>query len=307
MNGIADKFKKNISNEDKTYIIIKLVLSSFFLAIVIFNYGEWSQVLPFLAIIAIPIVFIFFLSVLSENGFAIIMYYSSELIVCLTIFIVSFYIANNNSIGYEEIYCFFSKYPTLFWGGAASVIALIACWLVHFRIGNLLMCQPAIIVLARDGYFYGSDGDCFRGGENKIYLHAFFHSDATRGHVIEKIYAKLSNTNANAKEEQYFNILAHGLKKDLKQSSGFYVSTNGVAYDLHFLLENGSKYEFKEGENIIEIHAETINPKRDLLIKTITLYIDKKQAKDLESKYNGLFFDLKHDSLGYTSYIKRSF
>ncbi|MFC1946217.1 hypothetical protein ACFLW1_03365 [Chloroflexota bacterium] len=174
----------------------------------------------------------------------------------------------------------------------AIVLSATTAWLTLFRNGNIRMTQPTVV-------FFGPDGP---SGHPKIFLRTLLYSTAKRGKIVENMFLKIRR----GESVQNFNIWVYGDNPDsLVRGSGLFVGENGVTFNHHFLLPlDGINFEFLAGEYFLETYVSLVG-KNPVLLNKITLSITEQQAKEMQRKAAGLYFDWGPDSKHYNSHIDR--
>jgi hypothetical protein len=105
---------------------------------------------------------------------------------------------------------------------------------------------------------------------------------------------------------QTFNVWAYGDEK-LVRGSGLFVGKEGVACYHHFLLpSDGTRYIFLPGRYRVEVFVSLVGTSRDLLLSATELQLGESEARALETRENGLYFDWGPDSASYHSHIRSS-
>jgi hypothetical protein len=172
----------------------------------------------------------------------------------------------------------------------ALILSLATAWLTLFRQGTVKMTQPTVI-------FFGPDGS---GGSLKIFLRTLIYSSAKRGQIVENMYIKLRH----GESSQNFSVWVYGDKTEgLARGSGLFVSEEGIACNHHFLLpQDGTGFEFLEGEQALEVYISLVG-KKPVLMKTIILQLSKDQTVKLRTKTFGVYFDWGPDSKQYHSHF----
>lgn len=172
----------------------------------------------------------------------------------------------------------------------AFVMSVITTWLTIFYSGKLKISHPSVI-------FFGPDAGY---GPPKIFLRAILYSTSRRGQIIESMHAKLRRSGTT----QIFNIWVYGETNDLKRGSGLYVSKEGVVYNHHFALpKENAKFEWQEGEYVIELYSKVVTENKPSLILSQRLNLPEKYATQLQETNSGLYFDWEPESQVYSLHI----
>jgi len=169
-------------------------------------------------------------------------------------------------------------------------------WLTLLRLGTVRMTQPTVI-------FFGPDGRPDEGDTvPKVFLRTLLYSTSQRGRIVQAMYVRLRR----GETAQIFNVWAYGDER-LVRGSGLFVGKEGVACNHHFLLpSDGTRYVFLPGRYRIEVFVSLVGTKRDLLLSATELQLGESEARALEARGNGLYFDWGPDSTSYQSHVRSS-
>ena len=177
----------------------------------------------------------------------------------------------------------------------AIAISGTTAWLTLFRRGQVKMTTPTVIFLGPDGG--PKDGTA---PLSKIYLRTLLYSTAKRGHIVESMYVSLRR----GESTQHFNIWVYG-EDSLARGSGLFIGEDGVVCDHHFLLPaDGTTFEFKPGDYILEIFASLVGSETTTSLFQVPLTITSEQATKLLNNDNGLYFDWGSDNRRYQAHVR---
>ena len=176
----------------------------------------------------------------------------------------------------------------------ALLISIGTFWLTQIRKGTIKMTRPTVI-------FFGPDGP--NEDLKKIFIRTLLYSTSEKGQYIENMYIKLTHD----EREQNFNIWVYGDQQEgLSRGSGLFIGKNGLASNHHFLMsKNGSNFDFKKGDYILEVYVELVNNKNPKKIYTQKLIIDEEQEIELADKNSGIYFDWTPNMQIYQSHIDK--
>jgi len=168
---------------------------------------------------------------------------------------------------------------------ASLIVSGYTLWLTNFRRGRLRMTTPGIV-------FFGFDEAPKTTA--KIFVRTLLYSTATRGQVIEGLFATLHHDDTS----QDFTFWGYGPARELSPGGGLYVDKAGVAANHHFVLSvHEPAYRFDEGLYGIEVFARTAGRKTPLKLARIDLTLSGELAGALangkgvlfERRPNGMF------------------
>ena len=165
------------------------------------------------------------------------------------------------------------------------MVSVVTVWLTLLRKGKLKMTQPTMV-------FFGPDGPI---GPQKVVLRTLLYSTARRGHIVENMFVKLRC----GETTQTFSVWCYG-DNPWVRGSGLRVGYEGIAYYHHFLLHDTiTKWEFANGEYLVEVFASLVNVPKPLLLSRLHLSISKELSTALRTRDCGIFFDWWPDSQQY--------
>lgn len=136
-----------------------------------------------------------------------------------------------------------------------------------------------------------------RGDEPKIFIRTLLYCTSDQGQYIENMYIRLHHLNTT----RSFNIWGYG-ENEVVRGSGLYISKGGMSIYHHFLLPKNEKWEFEEGDFIIEIFAETVGRKTKKIFEQ-KLTLTTEQSNELRNG-KGIYFDWIPNSGQYLSHIE---
>lgn len=168
-------------------------------------------------------------------------------------------------------------------------ISLGTFWLAFMDCGRLRMTKPTIV-------FFGFDE--VPKPTPKVFLRTLLYSTATRGQVVEGMYAKVRR----GKDERIFSFWGYGETEKLSAGSGLHISRIGLAANHHFVLSvHEPGYRFEPGSYEIDVIADVVGRKKPIKLATIELLLSDELAAALE-RHEGVLFERKigGDYEGYT-------
>jgi len=179
--------------------------------------------------------------------------------------------------------------------GFALVISATTAWLTLFRRGDLRMTQPTVVFFGPDGGRSDKDKP-----QLKVYLRTLLFSTASRGQTVESMHVSIQR----AESRQNFSIWVYGDDR-LVRGSGIHVSSEGVACNHHFLLpQDGSNFRLLSGQYTVRVFAKRVSDRQPRQLAQVVLFISEPQAKDLEQKGAGIYFDWGPDQQAYYSHVE---
>jgi hypothetical protein len=156
-------------------------------------------------------------------------------------------------------------------------VSLGTFWLAFVARGRLAMTKPTIV-------FFGFDTE--PKPTPKVFLRNLLYSSATRGQVVEGMYAKVRHGN-NARK---FSFWGYGETEKISPGSGLHVSRTGFAANHHFVLSvHEDVYSFDPGAYQIEVIAEVVGRRKPTTLATIKLTLSDDLAESLERQEGVLF------------------
>lgn len=159
-------------------------------------------------------------------------------------------------------------------------ISLGTFWLAFLDRGRLKMTKPTIV-------FFGFD--TVPKPTPKVFLRTLLYSTATRGQVVEGMYARVRR----GEHERIFSFWGYGETEKLSAGSGLHISRTGLAANHHFVLSvHESAYRFEPGSYEIDVIADVVGRKRPLKLATIELSLSDELAAALE-RHEGVLFERK--------------
>ncbi|AZI37884.1 hypothetical protein NT2_13_00750 [Caenibius tardaugens NBRC 16725] len=161
-------------------------------------------------------------------------------------------------------------------------ISLGTFWLAFLDRGRLAMTKPTIV-------FFGYD--TVPKPTPKVFLRTLLYSTATRGQVVEGMYAVVRHCNA----ERVFSFWGYGETEKLSPGSGLHVSRTGLAVNHHFVLSvHEDAYQFEPGNYEIDVIADVVGQTKPVKLSTICLTLNTDHVAAL-AKHNGVLFERKID------------
>jgi len=159
-------------------------------------------------------------------------------------------------------------------------ISLGTFWLAFVDRGRLKMTKPTIV-------FFGFD--TVPKPTPKVFLRTLLYSTATRGQVVEGMYAKVRR----GEDERIFSFWGYGETEKLSPGSGLHVSRTGLAANHHFVLSvHESGYRFEPGSYEIDVIADVVGHKKSIRLATIKLSLSDELAAAL-LRQEGVLFERK--------------
>jgi hypothetical protein len=177
----------------------------------------------------------------------------------------------------------------------ALIVSGVTAWLTLFRRGTLRMSRPNVI-------FFGFDSTPGKP-DPKVFLRFLLYSTSAKGQLLENLYVQLQK---KGESRQNFSIWVYGEKSDLSRGSGLFVGRDGVAKNHHFLLPTGhGPFAFAAGDYQFRVFGNLVNSSRSIPLFETTLSMTEEQARSLESRDNGLYFDWGPESQKYQAHVDR--
>ena len=159
-------------------------------------------------------------------------------------------------------------------------ISLGTFWPAFVDRGQLKMTKPTIV-------FFGFD--MVPKPTAKVFLRTLLYSTATRGQVVEGMYARVRHGD----QERVFSFWGYGETEKLSPGSGLYVSRTGLAANHHFVLSvHEDAYRFRAGTYEIDVIADVIGRRDPITLGTIKLSLSDELAAALE-RQEGVLFERK--------------
>jgi hypothetical protein len=150
-------------------------------------------------------------------------------------------------------------------------------WLAFVDRGRLRMTKPTIV-------FFGFD--TVPKVTPKVFLRTLLYSTATRGQVVEGMYAVVRHNS----RERLFSFWGYGETEKLSAGSGLYVSRTGLAANHHFVLSvHEEAYHFEPGAYQINIIADVVGYRKPVRLGTIDLVLSDELAAALVRQEGVLF------------------
>ncbi len=157
-------------------------------------------------------------------------------------------------------------------------VSLGTFWLAFVDRGRLRMTKPTIV-------FFGFD--TVPKVTAKVFLRTLLYSTATRGHVIEGMYAAVRHNS----RERLFSFWGYGETEKLSAGSGLYVSRTGLAANHHFVLSvHEETYHFEPGAYRIDVLADVVGSRKPVKLGTIQLVVSEELAAAL-ARHEGVLFE----------------
>ena len=159
-------------------------------------------------------------------------------------------------------------------------ISLGTFWLAVLHRGRLAMTKPTIV-------FFGYD--TVPKPTPKVFLRTLLYSTATRGQVVEGMYAIVRHGDA----ERVFSFWGYGETEKLSPGSGLHVSRTGMAVNHHFVLSvHEDAYQFEPGSYEIDVIADVVGRKKPIKLSTIRLDLNANHVAAL-TRHEGVLFERK--------------
>lgn len=159
-------------------------------------------------------------------------------------------------------------------------ISLGTFWLAFIDRGRLRMTKPTIV-------FFGFD--IVPKPTPKVFMRTLLYSTATRGQVVEGLYARVRNGN----DERVFGFWGYGEDEKLSPGSGLHISRTGLAANHHFVLSvHEDAYRFKPGAYEIDVIANVVGCGKPMRLSTIRFSLSDELAAALE-RHQGVLFERK--------------
>ncbi len=178
---------------------------------------------------------------------------------------------------------------------AISLVALtisgITLWLTHLRLGTVKITRPSQIYL-------GPDGEVPHAA--KIVVRTLLYSTSSRGRCVDQLFVKLSR----GESSHCFSVWVHGQGSNLVRAAGLMVGPNGVDRMHHFLISQDANFEFQAGEYKFELFMEVVGERKPKLAFAQTLLINDRDARAMNSPFEGLFFDWGPESRSYLKTVR---
>ena len=152
------------------------------------------------------------------------------------------------------------------------------------------MTRPTVI-------FFGPDAG--PSTSPKVYFRSLLFSTSKRGRVIESMHVSLSRN----ENRQNFSIWVYG-EKHLMRGSGLFVGETGISANHHFLTQKEDvKFCFVAGSYHVEVYAKLVGDRKQILLFSQTLEVTREEAKALETRQAGLYFDWGPDASRYLKHV----
>jgi hypothetical protein len=160
------------------------------------------------------------------------------------------------------------------------IVSLGTFWLAFIHRGRLKMTKPTIV-------FFGYD--MVPRATPKVFLRTLLYSTATRGQVVEGMFAKVKHGDSI----QVCSFWGYAETEKLTAGSGLHVSKTGFAANHHFVLSvHEAEYRFEPGDYDIEVLANVIGRKGAVRLSTIRLTLNPDLASAL-ARHEGVLFERK--------------
>lgn len=159
-------------------------------------------------------------------------------------------------------------------------ISLGTFWLAFMDSGRLKMTKPTIV-------FFGFD--TVPKPTPKVFLRTLLYSTATRGQVVEGMYARVRR----GEDERIFSFWGYGETEKLSPGSGLHVSRTGLAANHHFVLSvHETAYRFEPGSYEIDVIANVVGRREPIKLATIELSLSEEHSAALQ-QHEGVLFERK--------------
>ncbi len=172
----------------------------------------------------------------------------------------------------------------------SMLVAGTTAWLTLWQRGTIKMVRPSLIAFldAR-----GTDGP-------KVWFRTLMYSTSRRGCVLESMYVRLRR----GESQQNFSFWVCGERSDLAGGCGLHVSHTGIALNHHFVLpKDGSRFEFLQGDYIIDVFGVTVDSKKPLVLAHIPLHLTEPHSQSLKNPDENVYFDWWPDSARYNAHV----
>ena len=134
----------------------------------------------------------------------------------------------------------------------------------------------------------------------KIFLRGLLYSTASRGQVVEGMFAKL----VRGGSEQAFGFWGYGETTRLSVGSGLFVGQSGIAVNHHFVLSvHEAEYEFVAGAYSVEVFARLAGVRSPRRLQKVQIVVSDDLARAL-SRNEGVLFELNPDGTGYSGHAR---
>jgi hypothetical protein len=175
----------------------------------------------------------------------------------------------------------------------ALIISAVTAWLTLFRRGTVRMTQPTVVFFGPDG------GRPDRRSMAKVFLRTLLYATADRGQIIQSMFVVLRREG----EPQTFGIWVYGDRDRLLRGSGLYVGKEGVSSNHHFLLSDGTLYEFRAGVHQLEVFAATAHQTKPHRLWSLSIELTEEQAAAIRNERSGIYFDWDPTTRCFDSHI----
>ncbi|MGO4706525.1 hypothetical protein AB4072_12220 [Microvirga sp. 2MCAF38] len=161
-------------------------------------------------------------------------------------------------------------------------VSLGTFWLAFVDRGRLRMTKPTIV-------FFGFD--TVPKPTPKVFLRTLLYSTATRGQIIEGMYATVRHCG----RERVFRFWGYGENNKLSPGSGLQISRTGLAANHHFVLSvHEDAYVFEPGAYEIGVNSDVVGRRKPMKLGTIKLVLSDEHAAAL-ARQEGVLFERKID------------
>jgi len=169
-------------------------------------------------------------------------------------------------------------------------VAAVTAWLTLWQRGTIKMVRPSLIALLDAS---GTDGP-------KVWFRTLMYSTSRTGCVLESMYVRLRR----GETQQNFSFWVCGGRSDLASGCGLHVGHTGIALNHHFVLpKDGSRFEFLQGDYIVDVFGIIVGSKKPLLLAHIPLHLTEPHAQSLKNRDENVYFDWWPDSARYNAHI----
>ena len=155
------------------------------------------------------------------------------------------------------------------------------------------MTQPTVVFFGPDG------GRPDRRSMAKVFLRTLLYATADRGQIIQSMFVVLRREG----DRQTFGIWVYGDRDHLARGSGLYVGKEGVSSNHHFLLSDGTQYEFRAGRNQLEVFAATAHQTKPHRLWSLPIELTDEQAAAIRNERAGVYFDWDPNTRRFDSHI----